>query len=142
VLTALIDDNGWPRRVSGQQQGSKNMSATAPAMAQQDEQPKRRVYGRPFPKGVSQTAQFTATRRQMEAETVADLERDGRKVSSADKLLVARYVELLRSRSHSSVNTALKIWVALAEKYAGQRQPNMTAFDRYLAQKRGEPECE
>src|SRR5215472_6813066 len=110
------------------------MSATAPAMAQQDEQPKR-TYGRPFEKGVSQTAKFTITRRQMEAEVIADLERDGRKVTSADRLLVQRYVELIRSRSHSDTNTALKVWAALAEKYAGQRQSNTTLFDRYVQEK-------
>jgi hypothetical protein len=107
-------------------------------MDQQDDERPKRVYGRPFPKGVSQTHQFAATRRQMEAETVADLEADGRKVSSADKLLVARYVELLRSRSHSSVNTALKIWVALAAKYAGERAPNMSAFDKYIQEKQAQ----
>ena len=48
-----------------------------------------------------------ATRRQMEAEVIADLEADGRKVTSADRLLVERYVQLLRSRSHSDTNTAL-----------------------------------
>src|SRR6516165_863289 len=97
--------------------------------------------GRPFEKGVSQKALFAQTRRQMESEVIADLEQDGRKVTSADRLLVQRYVELLRSRSHSDTNTALKVWQALCAKYAGQRQPNMTAFDRYVAQKRGEP-CE
>jgi hypothetical protein len=109
-------------------------------MAQQDEQRKRRVYGRPFEKGVSQTAKFALTRAQMLSEVIADLERDGRTVTSADRLLVARYVELIRSRSHSDTNTALKVLSALTAKYAGQRQPNMTAFDRYLAEKKGQPE--
>ena len=118
------------------------MTVTTSAADQQGDQQKRRVYGRPFPKGVSQTAQFTTTRRQMEAEVIADLERDGRKVTSADRLLVQRYVELLRSRSHSDTNTALKVWQALCAKYAGQRQPNMTAFDRYVAEKRGQQPCE
>jgi hypothetical protein len=120
--------------VSGQHLDSeqaKMTSATPSATGQQDEQPKRRVYGRPFPKGVSQSHQFMATRKQMEAEVIADLERDGRKVTSADRLLVARYVELLRSRSHSDTNTALKVWTALAEKYATQ-QPGMT-LERYAA---------
>jgi len=103
-------------------------------MAQQDGQPKRRVYGRPFPKGVSQSAQFMATRRQMESEVIADLEQGGRTVTSADRLLVQRYVELLRSRSHSNANTALKIWAALTAKYAGKEQAGMTAFDKYVAE--------
>jgi hypothetical protein len=118
------------------------MSATAPATAHQDEQHKRRVYGRPFPKGVSQSDQFMATRRQMEAEVIADLEADGRKVTSADRLLVQRYVQLLRSRSHSDTNTALKVWAALATKYAGRRAPDLTAFDRYIAEKKGQQPCE
>jgi hypothetical protein len=63
-------------------------------------------------------------------------------VTSADRLLVQRYVELLRSRSHSDTNTALKVWQALCAKYAGRRQPNMTLFDRYVAEKRGEAPCE
>jgi len=117
-------------------------SATPSATAQHDAQHKRRVYGRPFPKGVSQSIQFMATRRQMEAEVIADLEQDGRKVTSADRLLVQRYVELLRSRSHSDTNTALKVWQALCAKYTGQRQPNTTLFDRYVAEKRGETPCE
>ena len=117
------------------------MSVTPSATDQQDDQHKRRVYGRPFPKGVSQSIQFMATRRQMEAEVIADLEADGRKVTSADRLLVERYVQLLRSRSHSDTNTALKVWTALAAKYAGQRQPNTTLFDRYVAEKRGETPC-
>jgi hypothetical protein len=58
------------------------------------------------------------------------------------RLLVQRYVELLRSRSHSDTNTALKVWQALCAKYAGQRQPNTTLFDRYVAEKRGEAPCE
>jgi hypothetical protein len=107
-----------------------------------DQHRKRRVVGRPFPKGVSQSTQFMATRKQMEGEVIADLEADGRKVTSADRLLVQRYVQLLRSRSHSDTNTALKVWQALCAKYAGQRQPNMTAFDRYVAEKRGEAPCE
>src|SRR5262245_50333634 len=118
------------------------MSAAVSAMDQQDDQQrKQRVYGRPFPKGVSQSVQFMATRRQMESEVIADLEQDGRKVTSADRLLVQRYVELLRSRSHSDTNTALKVWQALCAKYAGQRQPNTTLFDRYVAEKRGEAPC-
>jgi hypothetical protein len=107
------------------------MSAAISAM---DEQRKQRVYGRPFPKGVAQSELFLTTRRQMEAETIADLERDGRKVSSADKLLVQKYVQLLRSKNHSSVNTALKVWMALAEKYSGKGQPVMSAFDKYVAE--------
>ena len=118
-------------------------SATASVTVQPSEQPKRRRGpGRPFPKGVSQSIQFMATRRQMEAEVIADLEQDGRKVTTADRLLVQRYVELLRSRSHSDTNTALKVWQALCAKYAGQRQPNTTLFDRYVAEKRGEAPCE
>jgi hypothetical protein len=61
----------------------------------------------------------------MESEVIADLEQDGRSVSSADRLLVRRYVELLRSRDHSDTNTALKIRAALFSKYAGKR-PAMT----------------
>jgi hypothetical protein len=118
-------------------------SATAPVISQPTAQPKRRRGpGRPFPKGVSQSVQFMVTRRQMESEVIADLEHDGRKVTSADRLLVQRYVELLRSRSHSDTNTALKVWQALCAKYAGKRQANMTAFDRYVAEKRGEAPCE
>jgi hypothetical protein len=96
-----------------------------------DQQAKRRVVGRPFQKGVSQSAKFAATREQMEAEVIADLEEFGRKVSSADKLLVARYIVLLRSRSHSDTNTALKIREALVEKYA-RNQPGMT-LEKYAA---------
>ena len=118
------------------------MSAAAPATAQQREQQKRRVYGRPFPKGVSQSNQFMATRRQMENEVVADLEADGKKVTTADRLLVQRYVQMLRSKSHSDINTGLKIWHALASKYAGSRAPDMTAFDRYIAEKKGQQPCE
>jgi hypothetical protein len=103
-------------------------------MDQQDDQQRKRVYGRPFEKGVSQTNRFRATRQQMLNEVIADLEAGGRKVTSADKLLVARYVELIRSRSHSDTNTALKVWSALAAKYAGKDAPNTTAFDRYVAE--------
>src|SRR5262249_26227931 len=95
-----------------------NSSAATSAMTHQDGQQRKRVYGRPFEKGVSQTHKFAQTRSQMEAEVIADLEAGGRKVTSADKLLVARYVELIRSRSHSDTNTALKVWSALAAKYA------------------------
>ena len=105
-------------------------------------QPGQQKRGRPFEKGVSQKALFAKTRSAMESEVIADLEADGRKVTSADRLLVQRYVELLRSRSHSDTNTALKVWQALCAKYAGERQPNMTAFDRYVAEKRGEAPCE
>jgi len=119
------------------------MSATASVTVQPSGQPKRRRGpGRPFPKGVSQSDQFMATRRQMEAEVIADLEADGRKVTSADRLLVQRYVQLLRSRSHSDTNTALKVWAALAAKYAGERAPDLTAFDRYIAEKKGQQPCE
>ena len=108
------------------------MTATAPAMAQQDDQQRKRVYGRPFEKGVSQTHKHAQTRAQMLDEVVADLEAGGRKVSSADQLLVARYVELLRSRSHSDTNTALKVLDALSSKYIKNQPANMTAFDRYV----------
>ena len=112
-----------------------NMSATTSVTIQPSEQPRRRRGpGRPFPKGVSQSVQFMATRRQMESEVIADLEQDGLKVTSADRLLVQRYVELLRSRSHSDTNTALKVWQALAAKYAGKDAPGMTAFDKYVAE--------
>ena len=114
------------------------MTATASAMTQQDDQQPKRVYGRPFEKGVSQTAKFAATCQQMLDEVIADLEAGARKVSSADRLLVQRYVELIRSRSHSDVNTAMKVWAALTSKYAGKGQPNMTAFDKYLAEKKGQ----
>ena len=111
------------------------MTAAAPAMTQQDDQQrKQRVYGRPFARGVSQTALFQATRKQMEDEVVRDLEEAGRRVSSADKLLVSRYVQLLRSKSHSDVNTALKVFAALTAKYAGKGASNMTAFDKYVAE--------
>jgi hypothetical protein len=103
---------------------------------QGEQQKRRRVYGRPFPKGVSQSAQFMATRREMETEVVADLERDGRKVSAADRLLVQRYVDLLRSRSHSDTNTALKVWQALRDKYAKhQSGAGATPLARYLAER-------
>jgi hypothetical protein len=112
-------------------------------MTQPSDQPaRRRGPGKPFPKGVSQTALFTTTRKQMEAEVVADLEADGRKVSSADRLLVRRYVEMIRSRSHSDINTALKILLALQSKYSGKRAPDLTAFDRYIAEKKGQQPCE
>src|SRR5215467_5682560 len=115
------------------------MSVMDSAILQPNEQPKRRRGpGRPFPKGVSQSIQFMATRRQMEAEVIADLEQDGRKVTSADRLLVQRYVELLRSRSHSDTNTASKVWQALCAKYAGQRAPDLTAFDKYIQEKQGQ----
>jgi len=104
-----------------------------PANDQPRNQPRRRGRGRPFEKGVSQTHKFAQTRSQMEAEVIADLEEGGRTVSSADRLLVQRYVELLRSRNHSDTNTALKIREALVEKYA-RNQPSMT-LERYAALK-------
>ena len=55
-------------------------SAMASASDQHDDQHKRRVFGRPFEKGVSQTAKFAKTRRQMQDEVIADLEAGGRKV--------------------------------------------------------------
>jgi len=88
-------------------------------------QPRRRGPGRPFPKGVSQTALFTATRDQMEREFIADLEEAGREVSKADRLLVSRYIHFIRSRKNSDLNTAMKIREALIEKYA-RNQPGMT----------------
>ena len=109
-------------------------SATSPAANQPDGQQRKRVYGRPFEKGVSQTHKFAQTRSQMEAEVIADLEAGGRKVSSADKLLVQRYVQLLRSRSHSDVNTALKVFMTLTGKYTGKGASNLTAFDKYVAE--------
>jgi hypothetical protein len=113
------------------------ISATGPATVRQ----KRRVYGRPFPKGVAQSEVYVATRKKMQDEVVADLERNGATVSSADKLLVSKYVQMIRSKSHSQVNTGLKILAALTAKYAGGKQPNMTLFDKYLSQRRaGEPE--
>ena len=108
------------------------MSATAPTIIQPTAQPKRRGPGRPFPKGVSQSGLFMTTRRQMIDEVIADLEQGSRTVTSADRLLVLRYVELIRSRSHSDTNTALKIWQALAAKYAGKGQAGMSAFDKYV----------
>jgi hypothetical protein len=102
-------------------------------MAQPSAQPKRRRGpGRPFPKGVSQSGLFLATRQQMLAEVITDLERDGKKVTSADRLLAQRYVELLRSRSHSDTNTALKIRQALYEKYAAKHAGEMT-LEKYAA---------
>jgi hypothetical protein len=105
------------------------MTAAAIAGPHQAGQQKR---GRPFERGVSQKALFAQSRRQMVDEVIADLEAGGRKVSSADRLLVQRYVELIRSRSHSDTNTALKVWSALAAKYAGKGQAGMTAFDKYV----------
>jgi len=106
-----------------------SVSATAPAKDQQDDQRPKRVYGRPFEKGVSQTHKFAQTRSQMESEVIADLESAGKTVTSADRLLVARYVELLRSRSHSDTNTALKILAVLAVKYSNKHS-GMT-LERY-----------
>jgi hypothetical protein len=112
-------------------EGSK-MSDSATASDQPGNQPaRRRGPGRPFPKGVSQTSLFAATRAQMLDEVIADLEEAGRKVTSADRLLAQRYVELLRSRDHSDTNTALKIRQALVDKYARNR-PGMT-LERYAA---------
>jgi hypothetical protein len=72
----------------------------------------------------------------MEADVVADLERGGRKVSSADRLLVQRYVELIRSRSHSDTNTALKIWQTLGDKYNSKDSvPAGSDLDAYLVHK-------
>jgi len=36
----------------------------------------------------------------------------------------------------------LKVWAALAAKYAGERAPDLTAFDRYIAEKKGQQPCE
>jgi hypothetical protein len=69
----------------------------------------------------------------MEAEVIRDLEAGGMTVSSADRLLVQRYVEFLRSKSHSDTNTALKIREALVQKYTGKQAPNMSAFEKYVA---------
>jgi hypothetical protein len=112
---------------------------TAATIAAPDEAGQRKPRGRPFERGVSQKALFAQSRAQMVAEVTADLERDGRKVTSADRLLVARYVELIRSKSHSSTNSALKIWQVLADKYTGEDKPNASAFDRYLAAKKDAP---
>jgi hypothetical protein len=71
----------------------------------------------------------------MEAEVVADLECGGRKVSSADRLLVQRYVELIRSRSHSDTNTALKIYQTLGAKYTRETAIAGNDLDLYLAHK-------
>ena len=105
----------------------------ATASNQPTGQPRRRGRGRPFPRGESQTHKFAQTRSAMEAEVIADLEEGGRKVSSADRLLVQRYVQLLRSKSHSDVNTALKVFTTLTSKYAGKDAPNTSAFDKYVA---------
>jgi hypothetical protein len=108
-------------------------------MATANDQPanqpaRRRGPGRPFERGVSQSARFNQTRQQMQGEVIRDLEEaSGRPVSSADRLLVARYVELLRSKSHSDVNTAMKVWAALTSKYSGKGPQNVSAFDRYVA---------
>jgi len=108
------------------------MSVMASAIDQPTGQPtRRRGPGRPFQKGVSQSAKFAATREQMEREFIADLEEYGRKVSSADRLLVARYIVLLRSRSHSDTNTALKVRESLITKYC-TNQPGMT-LEKYAA---------
>jgi len=107
------------------------MIVTASANDQRTSQPRRRGPGRPFPRGESQTHKFAQARSEMEREVIADLEEGGRKVSSADRLLVQRYVEFLRSKSHSDTNTALKIREALVEKYA-RNQPGMT-LERYAA---------
>jgi hypothetical protein len=101
------------------------MSAAASAMTQQDDQHRKRVVGKPFEKGVSQSALFAATRDQMEREFIADLEEAGREVSKADRLLVSRYIQFIRSRKNSDLNTAMKIREALIEKYA-RNQPGMT----------------
>ena len=112
--------------------GSK-MTAMTSASDQPAAQPRRRGPGRPFQKGVSQTHKFAQTRSTMEAEVIRDLEAGGMTVSSADRLLVQRYVEFLRSKSHSDTNTALKIREALVQKYTGKQAPNMSAFEKYVA---------
>ena len=68
----------------------------------------------------------------MLADVLADLELAGKKVTSADRLLAQRYVELLRSRDHSDTNTALKIRQALYEKYAAKHAGEMT-LEKYAA---------
>jgi hypothetical protein len=113
------------------------ISATGSATGRQ----KRRVYGRPFPKGVAQSEVYVATRKKMQDEVVADLERNGATVSSADRLLVQRYVQMIRSKNHSDVNTGLKILAALTAKYASGKQPNMTAFDKYIRELRAEKDA-
>jgi hypothetical protein len=112
--------------------GSK-MTVMASANEQPANQPRRRGRGRPFERGISQSALYAQTRSAMEAEVIRDLEAGGMKVSSADKLLVARYVQLLRSKNHSDINTALKVFTTLTGKYAGKQSPNTTAFDKYVA---------
>ena len=108
------------------------MSVMATASNQPTDQPtRRRGPGRPFEKGVSQTAKFAATREQMESEFIHDLEEGGREVTKADRLLVSRYIQFLRSKRNSDLNTALKIREALVEKYA-RNQPGMT-LERYAA---------
>jgi hypothetical protein len=87
---------------------------------------------RPWQKGQSGNPDGRPSNSKLQAEIITDLERDGRKVTPADKLLVQRYVELLRSRSHSDTNTALKIWQALADKYAVGKRDEMT-LQRYAA---------
>ena len=107
------------------------MSVMATASNQPIAQPRRRGRGRPFERGVSQSAKFAQTRSQMESEVIRDLEEGGRKVTSADRLLVQRYVELLRSKDHSDTNTALKIREALVEKYCAN-QAGMT-LEKYAS---------
>ena len=82
-----------------------------------------------------------ATRKKMQDEVVADLERNGATVSSADRLLVQRYVQMIRSKNHSDVNTGLKILAALTAKYASGKQPNMTAFDKYIRELQAEKDA-
>ena len=109
------------------------MTAMPTAAGQQPPQQRKRIVGRPFERGVNQRAKFAQTRSDMEREVIRDLEAGGMKVSSADKLLVARYVQLLRSKNHSDINTALKVFTTLTGKYAGKQSPNTTAFDKYVA---------
>ena len=104
----------------------------APASDQHDDQQrKRRVVGKPFERGVSQTHKFTRSRLEMESEFVRDLEEGGKQVTKADRLLVERYIQFLRSRKNSDLNTALKIREALVEKYSS-KQGGMT-LERYAA---------
>jgi hypothetical protein len=65
-------------------------------------------------------------------EFIRDLEQaGGRKVSEADRILVERYVALIRSKSSPSLNTALKIRECLVEKYCAN-QAGMT-LEKYAS---------
>jgi hypothetical protein len=93
---------------------------------------RRRGPGKPFQKGENQAAKYAAVRQRMMDEFIADLESaGGRKVSEADRILVERYVALIKSKSSPSLNTALKIRETLTSKYC-TNAPGMT-LEKYAA---------